>query len=105
MMVSIRLSEEEKELAESYAKLHSISLDEAFKRALFEQIEDEYDFKAANEAYKEYVDSGCNSMPAEEFWRKMDHYEIWYESSISSNDNELIILALTIGHRREIYDR
>ena len=42
-------------LAESYAKLHSLSLGEAFKKALFERIEDEYDITAANEAYEEYV--------------------------------------------------
>lgn len=43
MSSSIRLTREEKTLAESYAKLHSISVGEAFKRALFEKIEDEYD--------------------------------------------------------------
>ena len=58
MSFSIRLTGEEKALAESYAKLHSVSLGEAFKRALFERIEDEYDIAVANEAYKEYVDSG-----------------------------------------------
>lgn len=43
MAFSIRLTEQEKQLAESYARLHAISLGEAFKRALFEKIEDEYD--------------------------------------------------------------
>lgn len=76
MMVSIRLSKEEKELSEDYAKLHSLSLDEAFKRALFERIEDEYDIEVANEAYKEYVDSGRKSIPSEVFWNEMDHDEV-----------------------------
>lgn len=58
MSFSIRLTPEEKILAESYAKLHSLSLGEAFKKALFERIEDEYDITAANEAYEEYVKSG-----------------------------------------------
>ena len=53
MSFSIRLTDEEKALAESYAKLHSVSLGEAFKRALFERIEDEYDIAVASEAYKE----------------------------------------------------
>ena len=35
MSFSIRLTAEEKALAESYAKLHSMSLRDAFKRALF----------------------------------------------------------------------
>ena len=72
MAFSIRLTEEERALAESYAKLHSYSLAEAFKRALFERSEDEYDIAAANEAVKEYMDSGCKSTPIEEFWRELD---------------------------------
>ena len=50
MTFSIRLSDEEKHLAESYAKLHSMSVGEAFKRALFEKIEDEYDITIADDA-------------------------------------------------------
>ena len=55
MAFSIRLTDEEKALAESYAKLHSISVAEAFKRALFDQIEDEFDISVADEAYKEFL--------------------------------------------------
>lgn len=57
MAFSIRLTEEEKSLAESYARLHSVSLAEAFKRALFERIEDEYDISVADEAYREYLEN------------------------------------------------
>ena len=45
MAFSIRFTEEERKLAESYAKIHSYSLSEAFKRALFEKIEDEYEHR------------------------------------------------------------
>ena len=72
MSFSIRLSTEERKLAESYAKLHSVSLGEAFKRALFEKIEDEYDIAIADAAYDEYVKSGKKSRPASEFWKEMD---------------------------------
>jgi predicted DNA-binding protein len=57
MAFSIRLTEEERHLAESYAKLHSFSLSEAFKRALFEKIEDEYDIAFAEEAYKDHLNN------------------------------------------------
>lgn len=57
MSFSIRLTEEEKNLATSYAKMHSLSLSEAFKRALFERIEDEYDISVADEAYREYLEN------------------------------------------------
>lgn len=71
MGFSIRLSAEERALAESYAKLHSMSVGEAFKRALFERIEDEYDIAVAEEAYKDYVNSGKKATPAEELWREL----------------------------------
>lgn len=72
MSFSIRLTPEEKSLAESYAKLHAISLGEAFKRALFERIEDEYDITLAQEAYDAYVKEGCESRPIEQLWKELD---------------------------------
>ena len=54
MSFSIRLTDEERKLAESYAKLHSLTISEAFKRALFEKIEDEFDIALADKAYGEY---------------------------------------------------
>lgn len=71
MSFSIRLTEEERKLADSYAKLHSISLAEAFKKALFEKIEDEYDIIIAEEAYKDYEKSGCKSRPASALWKEL----------------------------------
>jgi hypothetical protein len=72
MSFSIRLTEEERKLADSYARLHSITLGEAFKRALFEKIEDEYDIAVADEAYREYVDNDRSSRPIEELWKELD---------------------------------
>ena len=72
MAFSIRLTDDEKRLADSYAKMHSMSVGEAFKRALFEKIEDEYDLTVYEEAYKEYVDSGMKSSPIEELWKELD---------------------------------
>ena len=69
MSFSIRLTTEEKSLAESYAKLHAMSIGEAFKKALFEKIEDEYDIALADEAYSEYVKSGKKSSPISELWQ------------------------------------
>lgn len=66
------MTEEERNLADSYAKLHSMSMGEAFKRALFERIEDEYDIAVANEAYDEYLKSGKKSRPIGELWKDID---------------------------------
>lgn len=72
MSFSIRLTDKEKALAESYAKLHAISLGEAFKQALFEKIEDEYDIALAEEAYAEYLKDGKQAKPIEELWKELD---------------------------------
>lgn len=72
MSFSIRMTAEERSLADSYAKLHSLSLAEAFKKALFERIEDEYDLAVYNEAYDEFVKSGKKSRPIEDLWKELD---------------------------------
>ena len=72
MSFSIRLTPAEKALAESYAKIHAISVSEAFKQALFERIEDEYDVTVAKDAYDEYVKSGRKSRPISELWSELD---------------------------------
>jgi len=71
MRLYIQLSGEEKHLAESYAKLHSMSLGEAFKKALFEKIEDEFDAAVVQEAYTEHVDGGQRSRPISELWKEV----------------------------------
>ena len=72
MCFSIRLLAEEKRIAESYAKMRSMSLEEAFKQALFERIEDEYDIAVAAEAYAEYERSGRKSRPISELRKELD---------------------------------
>ncbi len=68
MAFSIRLSDNERQLADSYAKLHSMSIGEAFKRALFEKIEDEYDISIAEESYNEYLKNDKKSKPIQDLW-------------------------------------
>lgn len=36
------------------------------------EVEDLYDAAAADEAYADYVESGCKSTPADEFWQELD---------------------------------
>ena len=57
MAFSIRLTDDEERLARSYAALLGISMGEAFKQALFEKIEDEYDIAVADAAYKRYLEN------------------------------------------------
>lgn len=54
MVISIRMTSEEKELADAYARLNGVSLSEAIKRAYFEKIEEEFDIALADASLKEY---------------------------------------------------
>lgn len=72
MILSIILTEQEKNIAESYAKLHNLSLEEAFKQALFEKIEDDYYISVYEEAYKEYQNSEEKSRPIERLWQELN---------------------------------
>ena len=54
MVISIRMTDEEKKLADAYAKLNGVTLSEAIKRAYFDKIEDEYDIALADAALREY---------------------------------------------------
>lgn len=72
MAFSIRLNTEERNLASSYAKLHSLTLGEAFKKALFEKIEDEFDLSIYEEAHNEYVQDGNKSQPISKLWDELD---------------------------------
>lgn len=73
MAFSIRLTEQEKKIVDSYARLHSISLGEAFKQALFEKIRKrEYDLAVFDDAYDEYKKSGEESRPISDFWKELD---------------------------------
>ena len=47
--VSLRVTEDEKNLMESYSKLHGINLSDAIKEAFFDKLEDEYDLLAITE--------------------------------------------------------
>jgi len=53
-VTSVRTNDEETELFKSYAKIHGISLSEAYKQALLEKIEDEFDLADIDEAVKRF---------------------------------------------------
>ncbi len=72
MELSINLTDDEKMLAECYARRHSCSLAEAFKKALFDKIEDECDFLTGLEAYDEYNAGQKKSRPIADLWKECD---------------------------------
>ncbi len=72
MSIEIKLTKKEKKLVKSYARLHAVTVEQAFKRALFELIEDEYDAAVADLAHDEFVASGEEAIPIDEVWKELD---------------------------------
>ena len=70
MSYSIRMTAEERTIAENYAKLHCISLAEAFKNALFERIEDEYDMKVFADYEADKAKGKIKTYSHEEVWKE-----------------------------------
>ena len=72
MKINIQLTREEMILAKTYSKNHSMNLEDAFKNALFEKSEDEYDTILAEEAYEDYLNDEKNSKPISELRKDLD---------------------------------
>lgn len=71
MGLSITMTDEEQLIADSYARLHEISLAEAFKNAFFEKIENEFDLSIAQKAYEEYLRDDKKSRPIEKLFAEV----------------------------------
>ena len=54
MVVQISLTDEEKEIADAYAKRNGLSLSEAMKLSFFEKLEDAFDSAIADLAINEH---------------------------------------------------
>ena len=73
--VVVRIPKDVKKLAEVLAKSKGMTLSDYFREQLYEAIEDEYDLKAAQEAYLEYLKNPV-TISWEEAERMLDDNEV-----------------------------
>lgn len=71
MTISIRASKEEEALYKDLASFYGISVSSLIRKTMAEMIEDYYDTKDAEEAYREYLESGEAARPIEELWEEV----------------------------------
>jgi predicted DNA-binding protein len=69
--VSLRVTEQEKNWMESYAKVRGINLSEAIKEAFFEKLEDEYDLKTIREFEEEKAKGNIKYYSVEEVKQRL----------------------------------
>ncbi|CAM3151749.1 DUF6290 family protein [Streptobacillus ratti] len=55
MEILVKFDDKEKEKIFNYAKSHSLTLEEVFKKALFEKIENEFEIYLAEKLYLDYM--------------------------------------------------
>ena len=69
--ITLRLQDSEKDLVNSYAKMHGMTVSEFARRSMFERIEDEFDLKELNEAIAEWEKDPV-TYSHEEAWRMIE---------------------------------
>lgn len=72
MNVTIRMTDEQRKIADTYAKCEGVTLSEAIKRAFFEAIEEKYDLAEAEEVSKRIRNGTEKTYSADEAERLMD---------------------------------
>jgi len=65
-IISIRVSDEEKEWLSYMAEFYGISLSELLKKYSMEQLEDEYDQQLATIAHKRWIEEGKETVSMDE---------------------------------------
>lgn len=69
--ITLRLQDSEKELVNSYAKMHGMTVSEFARRSMFEQIEDEFDLKELTQAVAAWEKDPV-TYPHDEAWRMIE---------------------------------
>ena len=161
-MITVRVSDAEKEWLSYMAEFYGITLSELLKTYSMEQLEDEYDRQTAEIAHKHWVESGKQQYPWKKSFmnleagmtyrleftpeiqkqlRKMDKHQAtlivrwlyqhidgiddprkfgkgltanrsgqWryrigkYRVLVEIEDDQMVVIAIQVGHRRNIYD-
>lgn len=74
-MITVRVSDAEKEWLSYMAEFYGITLSELLKTYSMEQLEDEYDRQTAAIAHKHWVESGKTTVSMEEILREFGGLE------------------------------
>ncbi|WP_172189190.1 type II toxin-antitoxin system RelB family antitoxin [Lentilactobacillus kribbianus] len=65
-MITVRVSDAEKEWLQYMADFHGLTLSDLVKNYSMEQLEDEYDNQTAEIAHKRFIEDGKKTVPMSE---------------------------------------
>lgn len=70
-VISLRLNENEEKILREIADFEGIGLSSYLKKIIFERLEDEYDLKIANEAYKKHIENGSKTVKFDDLVKEL----------------------------------
>lgn len=71
-MITIRVSDEEKEWLDTMAEFHGVTLTTLLKDYSMSDLEDEYDVMTAEVAHKDWINSGKESYSFDDMSKELD---------------------------------
>ena len=60
-VISLRLNEKEEKILKEVSEFEGLGISSYIKKIIFEKLEDDYDIKLADNAYKNYIASGMKT--------------------------------------------
>ena len=74
--ISLRLNEKEEKLLKEVSDFEGVGISSYIKKIIFEKLEDEYDIKLADKAYKNYIDSGMKTTSFDDLVKELGFDEV-----------------------------
>lgn len=105
MTISLRLNDADSALVKKYAELQGVTISELIRQSIMQRIKDEFYLAAYEKAIAEYHENprqygkGLTANLSGQWRYRIGDYRLIAEIQ----DNKVVILILTIGHRLEIY--
>lgn len=75
-VISLRLNEKEEKLLKEVSDFEGVGISSYIKKIIFEKLEDEYDIKLADKAYKNYIDSGMKTTSFDDLVKELGFDEV-----------------------------
>lgn len=75
-IISLRLNEKEEKLLKEVSNFEGIGISSYIKKIIFEKLEDEYDIKLADKAYKKHIASGMKTTSFDDLVKELGFDEV-----------------------------
>ncbi|MFR3817581.1 MAG: type II toxin-antitoxin system RelB family antitoxin [Fusobacterium varium] len=75
-VISLRLNENEEKILKEVSEFEGLGISSYIKKIIFENLEDEYDIKLADRAYKNHIATGMKTTSFEDLVKELGFDEV-----------------------------